>query len=139
MAKSTSLNFTQNVKFAATTIEPADTSTLKTLFTAGTDDSVVKAIQVTNSDTAARIVGLYVNNGSTDFLIGHVNIPANSGVNGTAAAVDLLGGTLMPALPYDANGKRVLPMPAGFILKVNTTTTVAATRVVTVSCMAEDY
>jgi hypothetical protein len=53
--------------------------------------------------------------------------------------VDLLGGTLMPALPYDANGKRVLPMPAGFILKVNTTTTVAATRVVTVSCMAEDY
>jgi hypothetical protein len=139
MAKSTSLNFTQSVKLSATTIEPADTSNLKTLFTAGAEDSVVKAIQVTNTDTAARVVGLYVNNGSADFLIGHVNIPANSGVNGTAAAVDLLGGTLMPALPYDANGKRVLPLPAGYVLKVNTTTTVASTRVVTVTCMAEDY
>lgn len=139
MPKSTALNFTQNIKFTAAQIEPADTSTLKTLFTAGTNDSVVKAIQVASTDTAARVVGLYVNDGTTDFLLGHVNIPVNSGLNGTVAAVDLLGGTLMPALPYDANGKRILPLPAGYILKVNTTTTVTAARVVTVTCMAEDY
>jgi len=139
MAKSTNLNFTQTLKLSAAVIAPADTTTAKTVFTAGTDDAVVKAINVASTDTAARVLSLFVNDGSNDILIGRVNIPANSGNNGTAATVDLLGGTLMPSLPYDSNGKRVLPLPAGYILKAGTTTTVTSAQSMTVTAMAEDY
>ena len=139
MAKSQNLNFTQTSKLSGVKILPADTTALKTLFTAGSEDSVVKAINVQSTDTAARVVQLWVNDGVTDFLIGAVNIPLRSGDNGTAATIDLLGGTLMPSLPYDANGKRILPLPAGYILKVNSQATVTAAKEITFVCMAEDY
>jgi len=139
MAKSTNLNFTQSVKLSGVKILPADTTTLKTLFTAGTDDSIVKAINVQSTDTAARVVNLYVNDGTTDFLIGAVNVPLNSGNTGAVAAIDLLGGTLLPSLPYDANGKRILPLPAGYVVKVSSQTTVTAAREITFVLMAENY
>jgi hypothetical protein len=139
MPKSATLNFTQNIKLSGAKILPADTTTLKTLFTAGTNDSVVKAINVQSTDTAARVVNLYVNDGTTDFLIGAVNVPLNSGNTGAVAAIDMLGGTLLPSLPYDSNGKRILPMPAGYVLKVSSQTTVTSAREITVVCMAEDY
>jgi hypothetical protein len=139
MPKSQDLNFTQTSKLSGVKILPADTTALKTLFTAGSNDAIVKSINVQSTDTAARVVQLTVNDGSTDFLIGAVNIPLRSGDNGTAATIDLLGGTLMPSLPYDANGKRVLLLPAGYILKVNSQATVTADKVITFICMAEDY
>jgi hypothetical protein len=139
MAKSTDLNFTQTLKLSGAKITPTETTTLVTLFTAGSEDAVVKSINVQSTDTAARVVQLWVNNGSADFLIGAVNIPLRSGDNGTAAAVDLLGGTLLPSLPYDSNGKRILPLPAGYILKVNSQATVTAAKQITFVCMAEDF
>ena len=139
MAKSQNLNFTQSIKLSGVKILPADTTALKTLFTAGSDDSVVKAINVQSTDTAARVVNLYVNDGTTDFLIGAVNIPLSSGNTGAVATIDLLGGTLLPSLPYDANGKRILPLPAGYIVKVSSQTTVTATREITFVLMAENY
>jgi len=139
MAKSTDLNFTQTLKLSGAKITPTETTTLVTLFTAGSEDAVVKSINVQSTDTAARVVQLWVNNGSADFLIGAVNIPLRSGDNGTAAAVDLLGGTLLPSLPYDSNGKRILPLPAGYILKVNSQATVTSAKEITFVCMAEDY
>ena len=139
MAKSTNLNFTQTIKLSAAVITPTETTTAQTVFTAGSNDAVVKAINVASTDTAARVLSLFVNDGSSDILIGRVNIPANSGNNGTAAAIDLLGGTLLPSLPYDANGKRILPLPAGYILKAGTTTTVTSAQSITVTAMAEDY
>jgi len=139
MPKSTNLNFTQNIKLSGAKITPTETTTLVTLYTAGSNDAIVKSINVQSTDTAARVVQLWVNDGTTDFLIGSVNIPLRSGDNGTAATIDLLGGTLMPSLPYDANGKRILILPAGYILKVNSQATVTADKTITFVCMAEDY
>lgn len=121
------------------TIVAADASGLKTVYTAGSNDSVIKSLQVASDDTTARVLNVYINNGSTDYLLGAVSVAIASGTNGTTAAVDLLGGTLMPALPYDANGKRVLPLPAGYVLKVSSQTTVTAAKTVTITAMAEDY
>ena len=69
--------------------------------------------------------------GTVKNTLGSVNVPTLSGTSGTAAAVDLLSGTLMPGLPYDANGKRVLPLPAGAILKVASQATVTAAKTIT--------
>lgn len=84
-------------------------------------------------------MNIYVNNGSSDLYIGAVSIPITSGTTGAIAAVDLLSGTLFPNLPYDANGKRVLPLPAGYILKVSVQATVTAAKTISITCMAEDY
>jgi hypothetical protein len=139
MPKSTSLNFTQNLKIGQATVVNADSTGLKTLYTGGTNDSVVKALQVTSDDTSARVVNVYVNNGSTDFLLGSVSVAASSGTNGTAAAIDLLGGTLMPGLPYDAQGKRVLPLPVNYVLKVSSQTAVTSGKTLTFTALIEDY
>jgi hypothetical protein len=139
MAKSTSLNFTQNLKIGQATVVNADSTGVKTVYTGGTNDSVVKALQVVSDDTSARVVNVYVNNGSTDFLLGSVSVAASSGTNGTAAAIDLLGGTLMPGLPYDSNGKRVLPLPVNYVLKVSSQTAVTSGKTLTFTALIEDY
>lgn len=114
----------------------------KTLYTATTDDAIVKAINVASTDSAARVMSLWIADSATATprLIGGVNIPANSGSpgSGTAATIDLLGGTLMPSLPYDANGKRVIPLKGGQVLAVSVPAVTAATRI-DVNAMVEEY
>ncbi len=138
MAKTNTLPFTQAIKFGSNTIVAADTSSLKNVFTAGSNDSVLKSLVVVSDDTSARVLNVYVNNGS-DVLIGSVNVPITSGSNGTSATVDLLSGTLFPGLPYDTNGKRILPLPASAIVKVSSQTTVTAAKTITIYGIAEDY
>ena len=114
---------------------------LKTLYTASANDAVVKAINVSSTDTTARIMTLWQQDSSSTVLnyIGAINIPASAGTgSGTTASIDLLGGTLLPSLPYDANGKRVIPLKAGTVLMASVPA-VAATFAISVSTMVEEY
>lgn len=111
----------------------------KELYTATTDDSVVKCINVASLDSAARVMSLWIiGSNNQPRLIGAVNIPANSGNNGTAATIDLLGGTLMPSLPYDANGKRIITLNGGEKLAVSVPAVTAATQIA-VTAQIEEY
>jgi hypothetical protein len=111
----------------------------KELYTAGTNDAIVKAINVASFDSAARVMGLWIVGADAQpVLIGAVNIPANSGNNGTAAAIDLLGGTLMPSLPYDANGKRVISLKAGQKLAVSVPAVTAGMQI-NVTAQIEEF
>lgn len=113
----------------------------KPLYTASTNDAVVKAINVASTDSAARVMALWiVDSNGTPNLLGSVNIPLSSGApsSGTVASVDLLGGTLLPSLPYDANGKRIIPLKAGQILAVSVPAVTAARRI-DVAAMIEEY
>jgi hypothetical protein len=111
----------------------------KELYTASTDDAVVKAINVASLDSAARVMSLWIiSTDSQPRLIGAVNIPANSGNNGTAATIDLLGGTLMPSLPYDANGKRIIALNGGEKLAVSVPAVTAGTQIA-VTATIEEY
>jgi hypothetical protein len=85
----------------------------KELYTASSNDAVVKAINVSSFD-AIRVMALWiVNTDNQPVLLGATSIPANSGNLGAVAAVDLLSGLWLPSLPYDANGKRIIPLKAG--------------------------
>lgn len=139
MAKSQNLNITQEINTAAAQILTADTTTKKTLYTASADDAVVKSLMATSNDTAAMNIALYVNDGTLDRWIGTVNVPTLSGTNGTAPAVDLLSGTAMPGLTFDQNGKRVLPMKNGHILKAAVLVTVTAAKEVNIFGVVEEY
>lgn len=126
---------TTNATFAVTV------GIVKPLYTASANDAIVKAINVSSTDSAARIMSFWTRDPSSNvmILIGAVNIPANAGVgSGTTASIDLLGGTLMPSLPYDANGKRIIPLEAGTTLLCSVPAITASTYI-SVSAMIEEY
>ena len=111
----------------------------KELYTASTDDAVVKSINVASLDSAARVMSVWIiGSDGQPRLLGAVNIPANSGNNGTAAGIDLLGGTLMPGLPYDANGKRIVELKGGEKLAVSVPAVTAGTQI-NVTAQVEEY
>jgi hypothetical protein len=111
----------------------------KELYTAGTNDALVKAVNVASFDSAARVMSLWiVGTDDQPILIGAVNIPASSGNNGTAASIDLLGGTLMPSLSYDSNGKRIVGLKAGEKLAVSVPAVTAGTQI-NVTAQIEEY
>lgn len=139
MAKTTNFYVTQTLAFATGEILPADTTTKKTVYTAPTDGAVLKTLHCTSTDTAAMNVQLWVNDGSTDRLLGTIAIAANSGNTGAIASVDMLSGTLIPGLGYDQNGKRVLSLKGGAILKVAALVTVTAAKKLDFLGIAEEF
>ena len=126
---------TTNATFAVTV------GIMKTLYTASSNDAVVKAINVASTDSAARIMSLWEQDstGGAYNYIGAINIPLGAGTaSGTTASIDLLGGSLLPSLPYDTNGKRVLPLKAGTKLFVSVPAVTASTFI-SVSAIVEEY
>lgn len=111
----------------------------KELYSASLNDAVVKTINVASLDSAARVMSLWiVASDNQPTLLGAVNIPANSGNNGAAAATDLLNGTLLPSLPYDANGKRVIMLKSGQKLAVSVPAVTVGTQI-NVTAQIEEY
>lgn len=117
------------------------TGVVKTIYTAGSEGSVIKAINVMNQDSASKTVALILTDNVPTFcsIIGTLTVAASSGYPaGTTATIDLLSGTYFPSLPYDNNGKRVLPLQAGHILKAGVQIPAAA-KFVDIQVFAEDY
>lgn len=139
MAKQTELFLTKIIKNEAARIVAADTTTLKTIYTASSDDAVIKSLVCVSDDTSAVNLRVFITIGGVDQQIGTVNIPIASGTNGTANAVDVLNSLAMAGLPIDANGKRHLPLGNGNSLKIAALATVTAARTVTVTAIIEEY
>jgi hypothetical protein len=139
MAKTTSLYLPKGANTASVTFTSADTTALKTLFTAGADDSDLKSVIAVTDDTAAINLKVYVTRGGTDYLIATVNIPIASGTNGTTPAVDVLNAISFPGLPMDSVQKRYLPLKTGDVVKVACLATMTAAKTLTVSAFGQDY
>lgn len=139
MAKSTNLNFTQDVKTPCVALTSANTTVAATLYTAGADDAVVKSLVVSTNDSTAVNLVVSINNGTSDFVLGTVNIPINSGYTGAIASVDILGSTLLPGLPRDINNRPVIQLQAGYVLKVGCLATMTAAKVCNVIAQVEEY
>jgi hypothetical protein len=139
VAKSTNLNFTQTIKTPCVALTSANTTVAATLYTSPADSAVVKSLVVSTNDTSAVNLVVCINNGATDFVIGTVNIPINSGYTGAIASVDVLGSALLPGLPRDINGRPVILLQAGHSLKVGALVTMTAARVCNVIAQVEEY
>jgi hypothetical protein len=132
--------YVQTAQSMAAQILPADTTTKKTLYTAGTQGGVVESLGATNTDTAAAtVLQLYVNDGSIDHLIGTVNVPISSGNIITVPTVDILRNSQIPQLEFDAFGNKVIKLKAGYILKVAATVTVNSGKAVDVVGHGGDF
>jgi hypothetical protein len=139
MAKSTNLNFTQEVNLVGKRLTSTDTTSFVTLYTATTDDAVVKSITATTTDTAAVNIKVAISDGTTDFLLGTVRVALASGTDGAASSVDILGSGLLPGLPRDLNNRTILPLKNGHVLKVGCLATMTSARQTDVIAIIEEY
>jgi hypothetical protein len=127
----------QGLASSAVTFVNADGTTAKSLYTAGANGSIVVSISACSSDTSAVNMQVFANNGSTNYLIGTVNIPASSGANGTANSVALLNTTAMPHAKLDSSGNPTIQLPSGWSLQVAPLANVTSAKTVYVVCSAE--
>lgn len=116
----------QTAKLGASQILPADTTTKKTVVTAGASASKVVGFGVASTDSAARIAQLWMLRGGVLYLVNTKSITALAGNDGTVAPVDLLDN--IPWLPIDNDGQKYLLVESGDVLQWNATTTVTAAK-----------
>jgi hypothetical protein len=107
-----------------------DTTTKKTLVTAGTNGTRIDSIMVSTDDTSAVNLAFYITISAVDYYIGNVNVPAGSGYT-TISRVDAVA-TLGPTTGYVA-------LPAGALLKCNCVATMTTAKTTTVVPSGGDF
>lgn len=131
--------FVGSAKPAFIQILPAATTTLVTLLTAAAAGSKVVGITITSTDTADRVVQLYVTRGGVDILLSTVAVPLNSGTTNALPAVNGMSTTNLPGLPTDNDGQRYLLLQMGDVLKAAVTVTVTAAKAINFNVQAGDF
>lgn len=127
----------QTPKNGVVQILPADTTTQKTVFTAGSNGSKVTGLVLSSTDTSARDVAVSVTRSGTSYLLGTVTLPIGAGFSGAVPAVN---GLTFPGLPADSDGNPYLLLLSGDTLTVAALTTVTAAKVISaVVCAAGDF
>lgn len=131
--------YAQGYKHASVKIQPGDTTTLKTLWTAGAQGSKIVALFATSDDSANEDVQAWLNDGTIDSLLGTKQVLANSGFTNAVAATNLFDGVALPWLPIDRDGQRYLFIKPSGILKVNAKTTITAAKTLYLNAIGADY
>jgi hypothetical protein len=97
-----------------------------------TEGMRIDTIILTSTETAnARVLYFYDHDGSTSWLIGAVNVPLNSGFDGTVPIVDAIP-SLAPSLGY-------LELMTGHKLQIENATQVASGKTVTATAHGGKY
>lgn len=116
----------------------ADTTTKKTLVTAGASGTKVVSIGAATDETANRDVQLFRFVGGVSYLIGTVQVPLGAGNTNAVPSVDLMNAVAMPHLPTDNDGQHYLLLGAGEVLQVAMAATVTAAKTVHISAQGGD-
>jgi hypothetical protein len=132
--------YPQTIKNWAVQILPADTTTIKTLVTGGTNGSVVEWLNVTSTDSANKDLLWYLNDGTTNYLISTQNTPLNAGnTNAVAAVASLNNTTLFSSVPFNNSGNKFIYVANGWSLRVSAGAAVTAARVINIVAHGGDY
>ena len=113
------------------------------LCTAGTDGSILKAVRIASTDTAAANVAIWQQPGGTGLLqlVGVVNVPANAGFSSTGviAPVDVLGNAYLVGLTTDQTGRPVLPLAASTKIYVSLLATLTNYKALHITGTLENF
>jgi hypothetical protein len=132
--------FPQTITTGVAQIALADTTTLKTLYTAGANGSKIDNILVTSTDTASRDLQLVVTISAVDYIIGTFSVPANSGNTNSLVTLNALAHPqLVNALSVDNNGNRCLFLATGAVLKVKSLANVTSARVISLVAQGGNF
>jgi hypothetical protein len=138
MPKTYTVPFTQNVNAQVpVAFLPADTTNIKTCYTAGSNDSIAKAIIVTSTDTATKNMQFYLSDGTSNFPLHRLTIPIGAGTVVGTPATNVI--SEIAGLPMDELGNKVLRMRGGFQIKANCVTAVTTACQINVIVLGEDY
>jgi hypothetical protein len=120
-------------------VQGTDTAgTLKTVYSAGANGSKITAFSAsTNDGTVAHVVTIYITRSAVDYILSAVNVPVNSGTNGTVPSVDLL--SLIPGLPVDNDGQKYLFLQSGDTLRATFATALTASTKIDVVAIGADF
>ena len=111
----TSPRFTKTIQVVPIVVL-TDTTLTSVLATSATDRRITQ-ITATSDDTSAQTLNLYINDGTTDMLVGAVSIPAASGQAAATPAIDIM--SALPAVfkELDPMGLPISNIAAGVSLK----------------------
>lgn len=141
MPKQTELYLTKGIRQNAVMFSDADDTTIKDLMVAEADDAKVVAIAITNTEAIANTLLLYwwdPATPETDWLQGHIPIPASAGFDGTENTVNGLGASLT-FLPQDGAGAVYLPLQGNSKLRAALKTAVGTAEAITVTVYWEYF
>jgi hypothetical protein len=130
MAAGISPIFEAAVRILAASLAIGDTTVAKSVGTIGANGTRIDSIMCSTNDTAAVNLAFFINDGSTDFYIGVVNLPIGTGYTTVARAEAMA--TLAPILGY-------LVIPTGYTLKVGCVATMTTGKITTVVGQGGDY
>lgn len=131
--------FPSLLKTSSVTIKPADTTTLKTILTAGSNGGKVVALSTASDDSATEVLQLWLTMSAVDYLLGTKQIAISAGFITGTPAFNWFDGIQIPGLPIDRDGQRYILLPPSGILKVGSTVTVTAAKTLYTTAMAYDF
>lgn len=109
----------------------ADTTAKKTVLTASTNGTRIDGILLSTNDTSDVNLSFYINNGTTDFYIGVVKVPAGSGYTTVVRVDGML--TLQPG------NLKALILPNTYILKAACVATMTAAKTTDVLAVGGNF
>lgn len=122
-------------------VQGTDTAgTYKTVYTAGANGSMVKGIVITSNDASvAHLVTCQINNGTTGYTIGAVNVPVSSGYIAAAAPINFMAPANIPGLAIDNNGNPFFYLASGSTLKCTYATALTTSDLINVVATGADF
>lgn len=141
MAANTSPIFPNVINSGVATIAPADTQTLKPVFTAGANGSRLDALNLTSSDTSARDIQIWrTKSGGSAVLQGTVSVLATGGTVSTVVAKNVLADANMGgAVVSDERGNKVMELAAGEVVSISAPVTITTAKLVSAQAQGGDY
>lgn len=132
--------FPQTINNGNAKIVPADTTNLKTLYTAAANGSRIDAIYLTSTETANnRDIQFVLTVSAVDYVIGTVQVPLNSGFSSAVPTVNAFASTQFTQLNVDNMGNKELTLVAGAVLKAKSLTTLATGKEISILVVAGDF
>ena len=114
--------------------------TYKTVFTAGSNGSVVRGMMVTSTDsTTTHLVTCAVVRSATNYIFTAFTAPLGAGTTITNPAVAPLTATITPGLQLDADGNPTLYLKSGDTLACTYATTLTSTTQINVVAIGADF
>ena len=104
------------------------------ILSSSVDDRRLYGFSILSNDNAIQTVKIHLNDGTNAVQIFTIAIPASSGTNGVASAVDVFGSSLGESVfqkTREANGLAYFNIPAGWKIQMEYNTTLVSETITT--------
>lgn len=120
----------QTPKLGLATVAAADTTTAKTVVTAGANGSKVTSLMLAGNDTAAKDIQWGVTRSATFYPYGTITVPITAGTIAATPGVDAFASATSPGLPLDSDGQPYLLLESGDTLDIKALVTLTAAKTI---------